>query len=107
MRTAAAFFAGDLRATLAPLAALGGVGRFEIEGAGGGTFVVDLATGAAVAADAQPSCIVRAHARDFLALVEGRMSAADATITSRVRCSGEAARTTALLTALAGAARPG
>jgi hypothetical protein len=88
---------------------------FDIEGMNGGTWLVDFGartvTGGARAADAvgatgvaqgRVQAIVRAAERDFMALVEGRMSADDGLLTQRLRVAGDAASIAHLMDAFAG-----
>jgi hypothetical protein len=63
--------------------------RFEIDGPGGGAWVVDfdgktVTSGAGVARSS-----VRAAERDFMAVVEGRMSISDGMVTDRLQVAGE------------------
>lgn len=100
--TAREFFEGHLSQGLkhAPaLTEVGGTVLFEISGPNGGTWTVDLSRGV-VSQNATPDCIVRAADRDFMALLEGRMSVSDGVITERLQVSGEAQRLSRLFEAL-------
>lgn len=73
--------------------------RFDIPGRG--TWDVDFVSHALVDdAARKPTVIVRAHERDFMALVEGRMSPADGIISERLHLAGDAAAIGALMGAL-------
>lgn len=86
---------------LEPLQSVGGVIEFDIEGEQGGTWLVDLEEGAMVAPGSKtPQVIVRAGERDFMALIEGRMSASDGMLTERLHIAGDAACFHKLVTAL-------
>ena len=88
-----------------PLRDVGGVVAFEIEGDNGGTWMLDLDNGKTASDDARPDCIVSASERDFMALVEGRMSVQNGLLTSRLVVAGEAARLVALMGTLMPPAR--
>ena len=109
--TAPQFFASFADHPVATaLRPVGGVTSFELSGVGGGHFLVNLSTGAVAAPGSKLDLIVRAQAADLMALVEGRMSAADGLTTQRLRMSGDAARVARFLDALtryADALRPG
>lgn len=67
----------------------------EIEGPEGGIWSVDLGAGRVApvgpgARTPRPDVLVRARARDFMALVEGRMSAEEGLLTERLHLAGEA-----------------
>ncbi|HEY4222675.1 MAG TPA: SCP2 sterol-binding domain-containing protein [Myxococcota bacterium] len=91
-----------------------GTALFEIGGGGGddgGTFLVDFTARSVRRLEAgdppaQPRVIVRAEARDFMALIEGRMSADDGILTKRLHVAGDVAAIAQLLGALVGKARP-
>lgn len=85
---------------------VGGVVRIELSGDGGGSWLIDFATGKAAPAAAKVDCIVRASARDFMALLEGRMSVSDGLVTGRLQASGEAGRLVRWFEALARAHKP-
>jgi putative sterol carrier protein len=73
--------------------------RFDISGRG--TWHVDFVKHEVVQdAERKPTVIVRAHERDFMALVEGRMSPADGIISERLHIAGDAATIGALIGAL-------
>ena len=73
--------------------------RFDIPGKG--TWCVDFVKHAvSTECDKKPTVIVRAHERDFVALVEGRMSPADGILSERLHLAGDAATIGALLGAL-------
>ena len=73
--------------------------RFDIPGRG--TWDVDFVKHAVVPqAERKPTVIVRAHERDFMALVEGRMSPADGIVSERLHLAGDAATIGALMGAL-------
>ncbi len=76
---------------------------FEIAGAEGGTWVVDFGARTVTAgpSPAQPKVIVRAAERDFMALVEGRMSADDGIVTRRLHLAGDVAAIAHLMDAVA------
>ena len=76
---------------------------FQIDGAGGGTWTLDFRAKQVREGQAPPplSALVRANALDFLALVEGRLSAADGLLSERVSLAGDAAAIAALLDLLA------
>jgi hypothetical protein len=76
-------------------AAVAGVLRVEIEGAGRSQ--LELATGERAPDDATPTCIVRAQEIDLQALLDGRMSLDDALITQRLQISGDVAALRPLL----------
>jgi hypothetical protein len=78
---------------------------FDIEGVDGGAWLVDFAAHSVKAVDAakpgtKPRVIVRAAERDFMALVEGRMSADDGIITKRLHLAGDVAAIARLMSAL-------
>jgi len=83
------------------LRSVGGVVAFEIKGANGGNWTLDLEKGDLVDGDTRPDCIVSASERDFMALVEGRMSVEDGLLSDRLTVAGDAARLVALMRALA------
>ncbi len=91
--TATEFFsrlAGDLNA----FQAVGGILEFDIQGDAGGTWSVDLDRGQVLAGGAEtlgktPQAIIRAQERDFMALIEGRMSAQDGLLTERLHVAGD------------------
>lgn len=109
--TTTAFF-DRLPGLLGALDGASGVVEFTVEGAAGGVWTVDLASAAVHKGEADqagltPAVLVRAAERDFMALVEGRMSAQDGLLTERLHLAGDVAaiaRLTETLTALAGAA---
>ncbi len=105
--TATQFFQHDVQRVVAQLQGAQGLVEFDIQGTGGGAWLVDLATNEVK--ETQPgaakrvACIVRAQARDFMALVEGRMSPADGIVTERLHVAGDAAMIGRLWQALAAA----
>jgi hypothetical protein len=78
--------------------------EFDIEGAQGGTWFVDCAKGEVSTRGSKPKCIVRAADRDFMALVEGRMSVSDGIVSQRLHIAGEAAALVRLFEAIQGLA---
>ncbi len=80
-----------------PLKSVGGVIEFEIDK---GKWVVDLDKGTVGAKGPKPQVLVRATSRDFMAVVEGRMSVSDGLITERLHVAGEAARLAKLFEAI-------
>jgi hypothetical protein len=100
--TAAEFFQAQLPALLRAAPLNDGVVRFEIGGADGGVWLVDLANrsvqpAAPESAASAPTVLVRANARDFMPLVEGRMSASDGVLTERLHVAGDVVRVGELL----------
>lgn len=93
--TAKQFFEGDVQRLLGALPSGQGVVEFDIEGQGGGAWLVDLKTREVKATKPgeakKVQAIVRAQARDFMALVEGRMSPSDGIVTERLQVAGDAA----------------
>ena len=86
---------------LEPLTSVGGVIEFEIEGDKGGHWLVDLEQGEmAELGSKQPQALVRAGERDFMAVVEGRMSPSDGMLTERLHVAGDIAMLTRLVSAL-------
>ncbi|HEY1097338.1 MAG TPA: SCP2 sterol-binding domain-containing protein [Myxococcota bacterium] len=75
---------------------------FQITGSGGGTWSVDAAKKTVSEGQLPPpvSVIVKADAIDFMALVNGRMSAADGVLTGRLSLAGDAAAIATLMEAL-------
>ena len=80
---------------------------FDIGGADGGRWLVDFGarTVSARADDVPVRVIVRAGARDFMALVEGRMSADDGIVTKRLHVAGDLAAIAHLMDGLVALAR--
>lgn len=99
MMTADQFFSGVAKGLKAggPLKAVGGVIEFEIDK---NRWVVDLDKGTVGAKGPQPQVIVRAAERDFMAVVEGRMSVSDGLVTERLHVVGEAGRMVRLFEAI-------
>ena len=102
--TARQFFQ-RLSQSLNALSGIGGVIEFDVEGTEGGTWTVDLdkRTVTGKRSDAlgkTPSVLVKARERDFMALVEGRMSAQDGLLTERLHVAGDAAKISQLMEAL-------
>ncbi len=103
--TAKQFFEAFPKAALAadsPLRKVGGVVEFEIQGKDGGTWWLDLNRGEVTSKAQKADCLLRAQARDFVALVEGRMSVSDGILTERLVVAGESGRLMTLMTALEG-----
>jgi putative sterol carrier protein len=78
---------------------------FDIGGVDGGAWLVDFANKSVSAVDAArpgatPKVIVRAAERDFMALVEGRMSADDGIVTKRLQLAGDVASISRRVSAL-------
>jgi putative sterol carrier protein len=72
-----------------------GVIEFTIEGDDGGVWTLDIASkrideGEVDELGKKADMLVRAQARDFMALVEGRMSAHDGILTQRLHVAGDA-----------------
>jgi len=86
------------------LRAVGGVVAFEVHGDKGGRWTLDLGRGTVADDDAQPDVIVSASERDFMALVEARMSVQDGLLTDRLVVAGDPVRLTGVLSVLT---RPG
>jgi hypothetical protein len=105
--TAKEFFEHDVQRVVAHLQGARGLVEFDIQGKGGGAWLVDLATNEVKPTEpgsaARVACIVRAQARDFMALVEGRMSPADGLVTERLHVAGDAVMIGRLWSALAAA----
>ena len=98
--TAAQFFATTAPALVASSSVtLPGAVVFQITGKGGGTWTLDFAARAVREGQAPPpvAVIVKADALDFMALVQGRMSASDGLLTGRLSIAGDAAAMGALL----------
>ena len=78
---------------------------FEIEGKNGGTWLVDFrartVTEGTLPAGATVKAVVKAQERDFMALVEGRMSADDGLLTKRLQLAGDAVALGQLMDAFA------
>jgi putative sterol carrier protein len=79
--------------------------RVVFDIAEGGIWTIDFTNKSIVDGQAPPplSAIVSAHAIDFMALVEGRMSADDGVLTGRLRLAGDAVAVGLLLELLASA----
>lgn len=84
---------------------IAGAVLFQIEGKNGGTWLVDFAartvTDGAPSAGAKVKVVVTAQERDFMALVEGRMSADDGLLTKRLQLAGDAVALAQLMDAFA------
>ncbi len=94
--TAAAFLAALEPSRDARWGALAGVVRVDLLTAGTSTFI-DFDNGSVTAQHAlAPRIIVRAHDADFMALVQGRMSAQDGVLSGRLHVAGEATAIAAL-----------
>lgn len=67
---------------------------FDIEGKNGGAWLVDFGartvTAGALSSGPAIKVVVKAYERDFMALVEGRMSADDGLLTKRLHLAGDA-----------------
>ena len=91
---------------LEPLTSVGAVVQFDIEadpttGNPGGQWLVDLNEGSMAAPGSKPpTVVVRARERDFMALIEGRMSPQDGLLTERLAVAGDLAVFGRLVTAL-------
>ncbi len=107
--TAAQFFKDTVPALLsasgAPALSLPAPAVFQIGGKDGGVWSIDVDNKTVIAGQVPPpvSVIVKAEERDFMALVEGRMSAADGVLTGRLSLSGDVAAIAALMEALTAA----
>lgn len=103
--TAQEFFARLSQGGLQQVPPMERVVEFTIEGDQGGIWTLDLQS-----RELQPSgvealgkkadVLVRARERDFMALVEGRMSAQDGLLTERLHLAGEASAIGELMDAL-------
>ena len=100
--TARQFF-DRIGSSVAALSGLEGALAFEIDGEGGGTWIVDLADGHVESVTSRApgavQAVVKAGERDFMALVEGRMSPQDGLLTERLRVAGDMAKLTRVLAA--------
>lgn len=67
-----------------------GVVSFVIEGESGGTWWVDFTSGDVSTEERPASLTLKARDRDFMALLEGRMSSSDGLLTDRLVVSGDA-----------------
>lgn len=102
--TARTFLDEHLPAALldgSPLRALPYVVLFEIEGEDGGTWYADFGTGTVTNEGGLVDVIVRARPRDFMAVVEGRMSPQDGLLTGRLHLAGDVAKISQLMKVLA------
>jgi putative sterol carrier protein len=79
---------------------VGGSISFNIEGDEGGSWYVNLDAGTVGHDDSPTDLIVRAQARDFMALVEGRMSPSDGLLTERLHVAGDMGRLSRLMSVL-------
>lgn len=77
-----------------------GAVHFRIAGEGGGEWTFDFAAGKRASPGQTAVLTVEAQARDFMALVEGRMSASDGILTDRLTVRGDALVATRLGTFL-------
>lgn len=76
--------------------------RFDISGDDGGVFVVDFnAATVEHTASGPVGVILSAAERDFMALVEGRMSPEDGLLSGRLKIAGEAAALTTVMETIA------
>jgi putative sterol carrier protein len=73
-----------------------GAVHFRIGGEGGGEWTFDFGVGKRAAPGQQAALTVEAQARDFMALVEGRMTASDGILTERLSVRGDALAATRL-----------
>jgi putative sterol carrier protein len=90
-KTLASGLTGDLNL----FEGIDGVIEFTIEGDDGGVWTLDVPNKRIDEGDVQKlgkkaDMLVRAQARDFMALVEGRMSAHDGILTQRLHVAGDA-----------------
>ena len=102
--TATQFFADTVPALVASSSlTLPAPAVFQITGHGGGVWSVDVDKKTVTSGQVPPpvSVIVKADAIDFMALVNGRMSAADGVLTGRLSLAGDAAAIATLMEALA------
>lgn len=103
--TAQEFFARLSQGGLQQVPQLERVVEFTIEGDQGGVWTLDLQareihnTGVDTLGK-KADVLVRARERDFMALVEGRMSAQDGLLTERLHLAGEASAVGELVDAL-------
>lgn len=72
--------------------------KFVIEGVG--TWFADFATGTVAREGGLVDVIVRARPRDFMAVIEGRMSPQDGLLTGRLHLAGAVSKITALMKVL-------
>ena len=103
--TAQEFFARLSQGGLQQAPQLERVVEFTIEGDHGGVWTLDLQSREIHSADVEAlgkkaDVLVRARERDFMALVEGRMSAQDGLLTERLHLAGEASAIGELMDAL-------
>jgi putative sterol carrier protein len=103
--TAEQFFQRLPDGPLELIANLGGVIEFEIEGDKGGTWTVDLdeqsvENKGVEALGKTATVLVRARERDFMALVEGRMTPQDGVLTERLHLAGDGASIAQAMVAL-------
>lgn len=82
---------------------IAGAVLFDIDGDNGGSWLVDFrartVTDGSLPPGALVKVVVKAQERDFMALVEGRMSAADGLLTKRLHLAGDAAALAELMDA--------
>ena len=110
LTTAKTFFEKQLPGLLArrELDALTGLVEFDVDGPQGGSWLVDFSarkSRPATGEKARPAAVVAAQERDFMALLEGRMSPEDGVLTRRLRLTGEAVMLSTLMKTLAGISR--
>jgi putative sterol carrier protein len=78
---------------------------FQIEGRTGGTWLVDFRARTVTEGNLPPGstvkAVVKAQDRDFMALVEGRMSPDDGLLTKRLQLAGDAVALAQLMDAFA------
>lgn len=98
--TAKQFFEQKVPELIKHAPPVGGVVEFNIEGKDGGTWYIDFDKRSVTTQSVTPACIVRAQSLDFMALVEGRMSAADGILTERLHIAGDAGRIMRLMDAV-------
>lgn len=101
--TAAQFFKDTVPALVASSSlSLPAPAVFQIGGRNGGVWSVDVDKKTVSEGQVPPpvSVIVKAEERDFMALVEGRMSPADGVLTGRLTLVGDAVAIATLMEAL-------
>lgn len=103
--TAQDFFARLAGGLLQTIPAIPRVVEFTIEGEKGGVWTLNLESKevhpqGVEALGQRADVLVRARERDFMALVEGRMSAQDGLLTERLHLAGEAVAIGELMDAL-------
>ena len=102
MLTPDEFFSDAADAYIRQLDGFDGIVKIHVQDGEGQVWYVDVnqkAVSREIAA--KPHVIIRAYWRDFMALVEGKMSVADGLVTGRLHLVGEAGRLAELGDALA------